>query len=305
MNILIVDDTSSDRLLLTMYLSKLGHNVSEASDGEQAIDKYKQGANDIDLILMDVLMPVMGGFEAVVNIRNIQESRHLEWVPIIFLSASAEADDIEEGILAGGDDYLIKPIHQKVLSAKMLAMQRIADMRNRLIQVNSILAEKAATDHLTGVLNRRAFDAVLDREVARAKRVRLSFSFALFDLDYFKQVNDNYGHDTGDFVLKEIADRISKGLRSDDVLARVGGEEFGVFLSNAVGDNAQLACERYRKLVASEPVIYKGIRIPITVSVGFSAFHMENDTRLSLCKKADIALYKAKDAGRNCVIQQE
>ncbi|MEL0635677.1 diguanylate cyclase [Marinomonas sp. TI.3.20] len=305
MNILIVDDTNADRLLLKMYLSKLKHNVIEAANGEQAITRYIEGADELDLILMDVQMPKMGGFEAVSEIRRIQESRNLEWVPIIFLSVSAEVDDIEEGIHNGGDDYLIKPIHQKVLVAKMLAMQRIADMRHRLLIANGILESQASIDHLTGILNRRAFEAVLDKEVARSQRLSSSFSLALFDFDYFKRVNDEYGHDVGDIVLVEIVDRISKGLRTDDVVGRVGGEEFGVFISNAVGDGAQLACERYRRLVAERPVVYKGVSIPITISIGCAAFNVETDSKKSIYKKADVCLYDAKRTGRDRVVYQD
>ncbi|MEL0623073.1 diguanylate cyclase [Marinomonas arenicola] len=305
MKILIVDDTNTDRLLLKMYLSKLEHDVIEAVNGEQAIIQYIKDANELDLILMDVQMPEMGGFEAVSKIRSIQESRNLEWVPIIFLSASAEAEDIDEGIRAGGDDYLIKPIHQKVLSAKMLAMQRIADMRHRLILANNVLEAQASTDHLTGILNRRALEAVLDREVARSKRFESAFSFALFDLDHFKRVNDNYGHDAGDFVLAEVVKRVSQGLRSDDALGRVGGEEFGVVIFNCVGKKARDACERYRQLVAEKPFIFNGVEIKTSISVGCVAFDIKTDSRESIYKKADVCLYEAKGAGRNRVVYQE
>ncbi|REG81832.1 GGDEF domain-containing response regulator [Marinomonas pollencensis] len=305
MKILIVDDTNTDRLLLKMYLLKLGHQVVEAVDGEQAIIQYIKDANELDLILMDVQMPELGGFEAVNKIRSIQESRNLEWVPIIFLSASAEADDIEEGIRAGGDDYLIKPIHQKVLSAKMLAMQRIADMRHRLILANNVLEAQASTDHLTGILNRRALETVLDREVARSKRFASSFSFALFDLDHFKRVNDEHGHDAGDYVLAEVVKRVSEGLRSDDALGRVGGEEFGVLIVNCVGKTAKEACERYRQLISEKPFYYNDIEMNITISVGCVTFNVKEDSRESIYKKADVCLYEAKRLGRNQVVYKE
>lgn len=305
MKILIVDDTSTDRLLLKLHLSKLGHDIVEAVDGEQAVAEYIKEANAFDLILMDVQMPAMSGFESVAKIRSIQESRNLEWVPIIFLSASAEAADVEAGIIAGGDDYLIKPIHQKVLAAKILAMQRIADMRHRLIMANHVLETQASTDYLTNVANRRALEAVLDREVARAKRFGTSFSFALLDLDHFKRVNDEFGHDAGDGVLVEIVNRISKTLRSGDLIGRVGGEEFAVLISNIVGDDAKQVCERFRKMVAEAPVEFRGVSIPITVSIGCVSFVSGEDSRASLYKKADTCLYEAKGSGRNRVVYQD
>ncbi|SBS29729.1 Transcriptional activator protein CopR [Marinomonas spartinae] len=146
MKVLIADDTNTDRLLLKLYLSKLGHHSIEASNGMEAIEQYVLHENDIDLILMDAQMPQLNGFEAVKRIRQIEQERVLEWVPVIFLSASAEMEDMEKSISVGGDDYLIKPIQQKVLLAKTLTMQRIADIRRRLIALDAKLSEQTAID---------------------------------------------------------------------------------------------------------------------------------------------------------------
>lgn len=129
MKVLIVDDTNTDRLLLKLHLSKLGHQIVEADNGEKAIEQYSHLGNELDLILMDVQMPQMNGFDAVKQIRLIQKERNLAWVPIIFLSASADEVGIAQGIEAGGDDYLVKPIHQKALIEKMLSLQHIVYKR--------------------------------------------------------------------------------------------------------------------------------------------------------------------------------
>jgi len=144
MKVLIADDTNTDRLLLKLHLSKLGHHIIEASNGIEAIEQYILHENDIDLILIDAQMPQLNGFEAVKEIRQIEQERALEWVPVIFLSASAEMEDVEKSISVGGDDYLIKPIQQKVLLAKTLTMQRIAAMRRRLIALDARLATQAS-----------------------------------------------------------------------------------------------------------------------------------------------------------------
>ena len=146
MKVLIVDDTSTDRLLLKLYLDKLHYEIIEACNGQEAIDQFIKHSHDLDLILLDVQMPQMNGFEAIKAIRRIQKNENQEWLPVIFLSASSKEGDIVEGISAGGDDYLIKPISQKILGAKMLAMQRISDMRRRLVDSNKALEALASTN---------------------------------------------------------------------------------------------------------------------------------------------------------------
>lgn len=302
MKVLIVDDTNTDRLLLKLHLSKLGYKTIEASNGQEAIDQFVANSQDLDLILMDVQMPNLNGFDAVRSIRKIQEQQKQEWLPVIFLSASAEDDDIEGAILAGGDDYLMKPISQKVLSAKMLAMQRIADMRRRLVETNLALEHLASTDHLTGVSNRRAFELVLDREISFTRRYGVHMALAMFDLDKFKDVNDTHGHEAGDAVLVEVSKRIKIALRDSDIIGRLGGEEFGIILHNVKEDDVFKVFDRYRKIIAEQPVSYEGIEIPITMSVGVVMYTGKLEGKAALLKRADESLYEAKETGRNKVV---
>lgn len=302
MKVLIVDDTNTDRLLLKLHMSKLGYGTIEASNGQEAIDQFVANSDDLDLILMDVQMPHMNGFDAVRSIRKIQEQQRQEWLPVIFLSASAEDDDIEGAILAGGDDYLMKPISQKVLSAKMLAMQRIVDMRRRLVETNLALEHLASTDHLTGVSNRRAFELVLDREISFTRRYGVQMALAMFDLDKFKDVNDTHGHEAGDAVLVEVSKRIKIALRDSDIIGRLGGEEFGIILHNVKEDDVFKVFDRYRKIIAEQPVSYEGIEIPITMSVGVVMYTGKLEGKAALLKRADASLYEAKETGRNKVV---
>ncbi|QUX91647.1 diguanylate cyclase response regulator [Marinomonas sp. A3A] len=302
MKVLVVDDTNTDRLLLKLHLSKLGYSTIEASNGQEAIDQFLEHSQDLDLILMDVQMPYMNGFDAVRSIRKIQEQQHQEWLPVIFLSASAEDDDVEDGILAGGDDYLTKPISQKVLSAKMLAMQRIADMRRRLVDSNLALEHLASTDHLTDVANRRSFELMLDREMSFTRRYGVPMAFAMFDLDKFKVVNDTYGHDAGDAVLVEVSKRIKIALRDSDIIGRLGGEEFGIILHNVKEGDVFKVFDRYRSIVADHPVIHEGTVIPITASIGVALYTGKLEDKAAVLKRADECLYEAKDTGRNKVV---
>jgi len=302
MKVLIVDDTNTDRLLLKLHLTKLGYEVIEANNGQEAIDQFMCHSQDLDLVLMDVQMPHMNGFEAVKAIRKAQADQKQEWIPVIFLSASAEEDDVEDGIMAGGDDYLIKPISQKVLSAKMLAMQRIADMRRRLVESNKTLEELASTDHLTGVANRRAFEVMLEREMTLTRRYGKHVACAIFDLDKFKSVNDTFGHDGGDAVLIDVANRIKSILREGDIIGRLGGEEFGIIVPNILDEEVMTTFERYRGVINQYPIVHEGREIPITTSIGVALFTGDLEKKETLLKRADDALYEAKETGRNKVV---
>lgn len=302
MKVLIVDDTNTDRLLLKLHLSKMGFSVIEATDGQEAINQFVLNAEDLDLILIDVQMPNVNGIDAVKAIRDIQKQQKQEWLPVIFLSASAEDEAIEEAITAGGDDYLIKPISQKILAAKMLAMQRIADMRRRLVESNRLFEEMASTDYLTDVANRRSFEVLLTHEMSASRRNASHLACGVFDLDLFKVVNDTFGHDAGDAVLIAVVYRIKEVLRQCDVIGRLGGEEFGIILPNIDINEVSVVFDRFRCSVAEKPIVHEGVEIPVTISIGVAVFDGNDETKEALLKRADEALYEAKETGRNKVV---
>ncbi|MCB5160437.1 diguanylate cyclase [Marinomonas algarum] len=303
MKVLIVDDTNTDRLLLKMYLSKLGYEVLEADNGQSGIDLFMSHVDELDLILMDVNMPGLNGFDTVKRIRDIQRQHQQEWLPIIFLSASARDDDIEEGILAGGDDYLTKPISQKILAVKMLAMRRIADMRRRLVDTNLVLERLAFVDYLTGVASRRAFDDALDKQMALTQKTAVPFVCGVFDLDNFKRINDTFGHDAGDAVLVSIVDRVKAQLTEEDVIGRLGGEEFGLILTGVDQNDAFQALDTLRKKIMTGLIQYGMEEIKMTASVGGTVFVKGSQLdKVALVKQADRALYEAKNTGRNKVV---
>ena len=169
---------------------------------------------------------------------------------------------------------------------------------------NQQLAEHAATDPLTGLSNRRHIEPQLAGETARALRHRATFSILMADLDHFKQVNDNYGHDTGDEVLREVARRLRSLLRTEDRPARWGGEEFLVLLTDTNADEACAVAEKIRAGIAETPIKIHNGRIDITISIGVAQHQGESDP-LELIRRADQALYQAKNKGRNrvCVIR--
>jgi diguanylate cyclase (GGDEF)-like protein len=284
----------------------MGHESVLIGSGREALERYA----DIkpDMVLLDVLMGDMDGYTVAEQIRRAPDA---QWVPIIFLSSREEDADLESGIEAGGDDYLVKPVSYMVLHAKVRAMQRIDDMRRRLIRVSSEL--EAANrelerlshfDGLTGIANRRYLDNVIVRELSRGCRAQTSLAICLIDIDHFKGYNDQYGHVKGDECLTLVAKAIEATVRrAADLAARYGGEEFAVVLPTTDLEAARLVGEKIRAAVLALAIPHESSDTgQVTVSVGVSALIPTRDTEANeLVKDADAALYLAKQSGRNQV----
>lgn len=305
MKILLVDDTKTERLILSSYLEQLGHTIVEAENGHKAISLFT--SENPDLVLMDVIMPEMDGHDAARKMCQDESIR----VPIIFLSGRIAADDIVAGIEAGGDDYLAKPVDFKVLEAKMKALQRIAKMRRKLIEVSSELEAVNAElkklvniDGLTRLANRHYLDKYLQAEIARSMRNRHNLAVILCDVDYFKKYNDTYGHLKGDDCLKDVASVLNKAIRrSADLVARYGGEEFAVISPDTNGENARALAEKMRHAVEDLNQVHSGVELgKVTLSLAvYSTLPEGVDDAEKILLKADKALYQAKQSGRNQV----
>jgi two-component system chemotaxis response regulator CheY len=278
-------------------LERFGYSVETASDGTQALRKLDEP--DIQVVITDWVLSEMEGLELC---RQIREKVQNRYVYIILLTARSEKTDIVRGIEAGADDYLIKPVGPDELKVRLRAAERIIGLERRLREVQQQLVELAAQDSLTGLLNRRALFERLSQETERAKRQQAPLSILLFDIDHFKRINDTYGHITGDKVIASVALRAKKLCRTYDILGRYGGEEFVVVLPGCCIATAEQVAERIRKALDSEPIQADSENIVVTASFGVTEFsHMKDTDRYSIFRRADGALYRAKQEGRNRV----
>lgn len=294
MKILVADDSKTGLAILTAALKKLGHEVFGATSGAQAIELFKE--MQPNFVILDVVMQNMNGFECAKNLRQIGSK---DWIPIIFLSASVDDDSIAQGIDAGGDDYLAKPFSDITLAAKIKAMQRIADMQKKLTDTAEKLSVLSTTDMLTGIDNRFQFNRVIKAQLAYARRYQIKLALLFLDVDHFKEINDHLGHQTGDLLLQEIAQRLKMCIRSYDFLARLGGDEFAIILNKI--ESPQDADTVAQKILDKLQPAYKlnNNNVHISCSIGVVCYPASGITPDILIQHADIAMYYAKELGRN------
>ncbi len=306
MKVLVVDDSKTIRALMAECAKTLGHEVFHAEAGELALKIVQE--NNIDLVLMDVEMPGLNGFETTYAIRSMEK---IEWFPIIFISSKIDDDSYAKGILSGGDAYLQKPINPLRLQLTITAMERIHSMRQKLqkAQKELIVANKelqflASFDQLTDLPNRRNFDETLNRQFLLAQRNKSSLSFIMCDIDFFKLYNDHYGHQQGDECLTAVAKAIgSIPNRPTDKACRYGGEEFAVILPGTNRIGGLYIAEKLRQIVLDLAIEHNESKIGsrVTLSLGLAVYTGQYKTKEELLKAADDALYKAKENGRNRV----
>jgi len=297
MKILVVDDSSIERRFLQRYLASQGHEVLCAENGGLGVATYAEALPD--LVLLDMSMPDMDGREVVRQMRAQSD----EWVPIIFLSGMTRTEDIEEALDAGGDDYLTKPFQPKILDAKIRSMQRIAAMREKLVESNRKLTSLAELDGLTGLPNRRRLDQKLADELSRCARNQAPLSAIMIDIDHFKRFNDTHGHLAGDECLRQVATSLAAELRRPaDLVGRYGGEEFCAVLPETPAAGASSMAEQMRARVSQLKLQTPGGPARVTISLGVATLVPKlGDNAATIITPADTALYTAKGDGRNLV----
>ncbi len=305
MKILVVDDSRTIRAGMCQLIKRMGHSIVEAENGEQALAMYQQTRPD--LVMIDVSMPVMDGYEAARAMRKLNQD---DWTPIIFLSSMEADQDLDRAIEAGGDDYLVKPVSFVVLNAKIRALSRLEAMRRKSLELSGQLAKANAEleklsrlDSLTGINNRRAFDNALQGELQRASRTGSPLSLILADIDYFKLFNDTYGHQAGDDCLRQVAQALCRATkRPGDLAARYGGEEFALVLPETSPEGAIAVARAAMEYVEALSVPHaRSIVAPnVTLSMGIVTLIADQaSTAEQIIGRADHALYEAKHLGRS------
>lgn len=300
MKILLVEDSATLRHAVSGCIVDAGHEPILATCGEEALQIAEH--TRVDMIIMDVEMPGLDGFDTT---RLIREWLGDHWIPIIFLTGKSDAEDLQQGIEAGGDDYLIKPVNSVILQAKIRAMQRIIEMRDQMAQMNRELTKLSQIDGLTGLYNRRTFEVEADKLWRHSARSKAPLAVMLMDVDHFKAYNDFYGHPAGDQCLRAVGRVLSDCIhRPGDRVGRYGGEEFVALLTDTDQEGAMHVAEDIRRRV--EELYIKHRASPsdskVTLSIGVSTTTFTTGTSLAKqIQRADKALYLAKQKGRNRV----
>ncbi len=299
-NIIVVDDKAASYEKMVSTLS-INNNVEVETNATDALFRIVEGGYDLAIISLS--MENFDSLRLCSHLRSLERTRML---PIIVIAGLDQEEVTSRAMEIGVNDYIKRPIDAQELLARLktqLCRKRYNDCLRASVQQT---IEMAVKDPLTELHNRRYFEmhytSLFDKSVSSKKPL----TAIMCDIDKFKAVNDTYGHDVGDAVIIEVANRIRKSVRNVDIACRYGGEEFVIIMPDTDIEYAHVVAERIRREVAEHPVIAEqgSKQIYTTISMGLSSLEAEDDTPQKLLKRADLALYAAKHAGRNRVMTQ-
>jgi two-component system cell cycle response regulator len=275
------------------------HHVDVETNPSEALFHAAEG--NYDLLIVSLGLENFDGLRLCSQARSLERTRH---VPILAIADADSNARLLRGLEIGVNDYLLRPVDKNELLARartQIRRHRYTDHLRDNVQ-NSI--EMAITDGLTGLHNRRYMESHLITLAEQASLRGKPLALMMLDIDYFKSINDGYGHDAGDDVLREFAVRIRKSIRGIDLACRYGGEEFVIVMPETDLHVAGMVAERLRRSIAGEPfAVHKGVkRIDVTISIGLSILERKGEPVADVLKRADTALYRAKHDGRNRVV---
>ena len=335
-NLLIVDDNEAHLDLMVEILKEdKRYTLFRAPSGEEALEVMAN--NEIQIVILDVVMPGMDGYEVC---RQIRRQYRLKPIQIVMISGFNHKNDLDELLELGADDFIGKPITALELQARLkAALIRLRDQTEvygaiqgdpqsagknlttlvaeniqlrqeyqKVRRINEELQENchqleqlASLDTLSGLLNRRTLFKRIEIEIERTTRLDWPLTGIMIDIDHFKRVNDNYGHQCGDMIIQEIGSRLNKSLRKYDYAGRYGGEEFFVIFSNTTADTAHSIAERFRTEMEETQFTCGEQVFNVTVSIGVAQYNL-GELPPRWISHADAAMYQAKQRGRNQVV---
>ncbi|HUL89100.1 MAG TPA: PleD family two-component system response regulator [Pseudolabrys sp.] len=296
--ILIVDDRSSSYQRHVATLSA-EHAVDVETKPGQAL--FRVAERDYDLVIVSLALRDFDGLRLCSQVRSLERTRN---IAILAITEADNSARLARGLEIGVNDYLLRPVDQNEMLARVRTQIKKRRYTERLRDNVQTSIELAITDGLTGLFNRRYMETHLEALIEQAAARSKPISVLIIDIDYFKAINDGYGHDGGDDVLREFALRVRKVIRNIDLACRYGGEEFVIVMPETDMAVATMVAERLRRRIASEPfVIQQGTRsLEATISIGIAALSGADDNAATILKRADQALYRAKRDGRNRVV---
>jgi diguanylate cyclase (GGDEF)-like protein len=310
LKVVVIDDDPTERRIIGLHLTAAGHTVQSASDGVEGLRLILD--SNPQLVITDWMMPHMDGMALCKALRQTKLGRQLY---LIMLTGTGEDENQVEAFEAGADDYLIKPLRPRILAARLRACQRLLrlqeevrrdkeELRRCLAELsvaNRKLQQAALTDPLSGLYNRRYALDRLEQEWSAAQRSQRVLSCMIIDIDHFKRINDTYGHDVGDRVFCELTGVLLATVRRNDVICRLGGDEFLIVSPATDQEEAWVVAERLRDTVQQHVVTIPGNNLHLTLSIGLAVSSPWMSSPADLLKAADRAVYAAKQSGRNQV----
>ena len=299
--VLVVDDDEVARMLIVRWLTGAKFTCIEHASGGAAIQALLAHPDAVDAVVLDVMMPELDGFDVLAALKADPGTAH---IPVVMLTAHAVGEaEVARGIDAGASYYLTKPFQGPVLVAQVRAACERSDAERELRTRLQFAEQHATTDALTGLMNRRAFEGRLAEGMANASRHREPFALVMLDLDHFKQINDTFGHEGGDRMLLYFARALRRAIRVGDQAFRYGGEEFALLLPKCDAQGAMRVVSRVQLDLRARPVsVVEGSPVVVRFSAGIAAAEAANGFRVEeLVSRADAALYRAKNSGRDCI----
>lgn len=296
-SVLVVDDSPVARKLVEVALPPDQYDLLFATSGREALETFAQ--HRPGLVITDWLMPDLSGLEVCQRIRDKSSG---SFTYIILLTSVTSKDDVVSALHAGADEYLTKPFDSNELLARVAVGRRIVTLHREIEAKNRLLEQLALTDKLTALPNRHALETWGTKQFSGAVRHDFSFWAIMADLDQFKRVNDMFGHDAGDAVLKKFAEILKVNIRECDICGRVGGDEFLILIAHSDQAGAEIAIERIRRQMELHPFVFANEELQVTASFGIAGLHRGSAEDLNqVVARADVALYGAKRLGRNRV----